>query len=123
MSVGYRSAIRRSSSNGRTVSRSSYGRMSWLRERPGSRHPLGTNASLRELREPHHQQRAQRLDGRNVEHAVDLFRAEVALEGRDGVARIAVQIAGRRHRVAIAAEHVLKFLDGGIGLAEHIEWS
>src|SRR5712671_3668793 len=69
------------------------------------------------------QQRSHCLDGRYVEHAIGFFLTEVSLECRDGIACVAVKVAGRRHRIAIAAEHVLKFLDGRIGLPQHIEGS
>src|SRR5882672_5360877 len=69
------------------------------------------------------QQRSHRLDSRYVEHAIGFFLTEVSLECRDGIACVAVKVAGRRHRIAISAEHVLKLLDGRIGLPQHIEGS
>src|SRR5216684_2799058 len=60
----------------------------------------------------------QRRDGRDIDDAVDLLRAEMALEGSHGVASGAIEITAGGDVIAVARQQRLRLFDGGIGFAE-----
>src|SRR5260370_41891945 len=60
----------------------------------------------------------QRRDGRDIDDAVDLLRAEMALEGSHGVASGAIEITAGGDVIAGARQQRLRLFDGGVGFAE-----
>src|SRR5215468_1512349 len=60
----------------------------------------------------------QRRDGRDIDDAVDMLRAEMALEGGHDVAGGAVEITAGGDVVAVSRQQRLRLFDDGIGFAE-----
>src|SRR5258708_30529451 len=58
----------------------------------------------------------QRRDGRDIDDAVDLLRAEMALEGSHGVASGAIEITAGGDVIAVARQQRLRLFNGGVGV-------
>src|ERR687888_2318686 len=60
----------------------------------------------------------QRRDRRSVDESVDPLRPEMALERCHDIMRGTIERAGDGDLVAVVCQQRLRFLDGGIGVAE-----